>query len=196
MDKTIEYYNKNAKEYVNKTIELDMKSVYEHFTKHLGINAQICDLGCGSGRDSKYFISQGFFVTPIDGSVELCKLASIHLGQDVMCLKFDELNFVNKFDAIWACSSLLHVPKIELGNIINRLVLASKENAVIYACFKYGNSEKILNGCLFSDYNQEELLSIVSKFKSLKLIEIWLSDDVRNSKNTQWINIIVSVDKW
>lgn len=54
MDKTIEYYNKNAKEYIERTITAEMSSIYERFTKFLKQGAHICDLSCGAGRDSKY----------------------------------------------------------------------------------------------------------------------------------------------
>ena len=41
--------------------------------KLLAPKAHILDFGCGSGRDTKYFLEQGFQVTAIDGSAELCK---------------------------------------------------------------------------------------------------------------------------
>lgn len=42
----------------------------------------ILDFGCGSGRDTKYFISRGYQVDAIDGSKELAKLL-----QDTQVLK-------------------------------------------------------------------------------------------------------------
>lgn len=196
MDTTIEYYNMNAREYFDKTITAEMSSVYEHFTKFLKLGARICDLGCGSGRDSKYFNSQGFISTPIDGSFEMCRLASDYLEQEVICLKFDEIDFENEYDAIWACSSLLHVPKNKLSNIVDRMILAAKDSAVIYTCFKIGNSERTINGRLFSDYNRDEMLDFISKFELLKLVDMWISDDVRNPfEHSQWLNVIVRVVK-
>jgi len=197
MDKTIEYYNTNAREYFDRTFTAEMSSIYEHFTKFLKPGSHICDLGCGSGRDSKYFVSQGFTVMPIDGSPEMCKLASNFLKQKVICQKFEEIDYENEFDAIWACASLLHVQKNKLSDIIEKLIQAARDNAVIYICFKRGNSERIVNGVFFSDFNQDEILDLLLKHESLKLLEVWVSDDVRNQiKNPQWINIIVKAAKF
>jgi len=39
-----------------------MKRVYELFLKYLPLGAKILDLGCGSGRDTKYFLQKGYDV--------------------------------------------------------------------------------------------------------------------------------------
>ena len=39
----------------------------------------ILDFGCGSGRDSKYFLEKGYTVRAIDGSEKLCELASKYI---------------------------------------------------------------------------------------------------------------------
>jgi cyclopropane fatty-acyl-phospholipid synthase-like methyltransferase len=194
MDKTIEYYNKNAKEYVERTISVDMSPTYKYFLKHLNPGDHICDLGCGSGRDSKYFSSKGFSITSIDGSYEMCKLASNLLARKVLHLNFNEINFKDEFDAIWACSSLLHIQKSELTKIFRKLVLATKNNSIIYTCFKYGESEEITDGRLFSNYTQKELINFISSEKSLDLVELWISDD-SSRKYTKWLNVIIRVTK-
>jgi cyclopropane fatty-acyl-phospholipid synthase-like methyltransferase len=196
MDKTIEYYNKNAREYFDRTSSAEMNSVYEHFTKFLKPGSHICDLGCGSGRDSKYFMSQGFTVVSIDGSSEMCRLASSFVNQKAICQKFDEMDYKDEFDAIWACASLLHVQKNKLSDIMEKLIQAARDNAVIYISFKIGNSERILDERLYSDYNQDEMLNFIKKYKSLKLMELWVSDDTINPiENSQWLNIIVKTTK-
>lgn len=75
-DRTIIYYNANAKEFATGTVSVDFEFTQKKFTDRLPQNAIILDFGCGSGRDTKYFISQGYQVDAVDGSVELCKLAS------------------------------------------------------------------------------------------------------------------------
>ncbi len=48
------------------------------------------DCGCGSGRDTKYFLEKGYEVTAIDGSEELCKKASVYTGIEVRHMLFQE----------------------------------------------------------------------------------------------------------
>ena len=59
---TLEYYNKNAKIYCEQTLEGNMQENYDKFLQHLPSYAYILDFGCGSGRDSKYFIEKGYKV--------------------------------------------------------------------------------------------------------------------------------------
>lgn len=47
--------------------------------------------GCGSGRDIKYFLSQNFKVDAIDGSEELCRIASDYTGIKVKKCCFKNL---------------------------------------------------------------------------------------------------------
>lgn len=56
--------------------------------------ARVLDFGCGSGRDTKYFIEQGYHVEAIDGSEELCKRASELAGIEVKTFIFKILNIV------------------------------------------------------------------------------------------------------
>ena len=79
------------------------------------------DLGCGSGRDSKHFIEKGFRVVPVDGSPEMCKFAESYLGSPVRCLQFSKLDYKKESDGIWACASLLHVPKQNLDAVMQRV---------------------------------------------------------------------------
>ena len=133
---TLEYYNKNAKKYFEQTIVGNLQENYDKFLKEVPNNSYILDFGCGSGRDSKYFIDNGYKVKAIDGSVEMCKLASEYINQKVECMKFEELEDIDIYDGIWACSSILHVEKEKLPSILNKMINALKVDGIIYACFK------------------------------------------------------------
>ena len=64
---TLEYYNKNAQIYFKQTIEASIEENYGRFLSKISPNSYILDFGCGSGRDSKYFLEQGYKVKAIDG---------------------------------------------------------------------------------------------------------------------------------
>ena len=138
-DSTLAYYNKNADLFVASTANAEMSAQYSTFLRHLKPSASILDLGCGSGRDSKFFLDAGYYVEAVDGSSELCNIASSFIGKNVRQLMFEELDYVEMFDAVWACASLLHIPKAGLPNILHKIGNALKENGIIYASFKYGN---------------------------------------------------------
>ena len=84
MDKTLRYYDENAAAFTADTVTSDMGAIQEAFIRQLHPGAHILDLGCGSGRDSKLFLSKGFAVTPVDGSAEMCTSAKANT-QDLKC---------------------------------------------------------------------------------------------------------------
>ena len=90
--------------------------------KYLPLGAKILDLGCGSGRDTKYFLQKGYDVVAVDGSIEMVKLSTEFTGKQTLHLTFDEINFNEEFDGVWACASLLHVPRNKIDSIFKRFI--------------------------------------------------------------------------
>lgn len=190
---TLEYYNKNAKLYFNQTITGNLQENYTKFLTKIPNGCYILDFGCGSGRDSKYFIENGYKVNAIDGSIEMCKLASEYINQDVKCMKFGELNEENTYDAIWACSSILHVEKEELPNILNRMVKALKQNGIIYTAFKKGKGYEVKEGKYYNFLTREDLEIILDALdQNIKIIDYFetLSSTARPEK-VVWSNFIL-----
>ncbi len=191
---TLEYYDKNAKIYCEQTLVGNLQENYEKFLKCLPRDAYILDFGCGSGRDSKYFIENGYKVKAIDGSVEMCKLASKYINQEVNYMKFDELNDINTYDGIWACSSILHVEKENLQNILIKMINALKANGIIYTSFKIGTGYEIKEGKYYNFLTKDEMEQTLNKSsKTVKLIDYFetLPSTRRNTQNTIWGNFII-----
>ena len=118
---TLSYYQRHAHAYVEKTINHDMQEIRDQFIHQLPTNGHILDLGCGSGRDSRAFLALGYQVTAIDGSPAIAALASSYLNQEVQVMKLQEIDWHNRFDGIWACGVLVHLPKSETLHNIQRL---------------------------------------------------------------------------
>lgn len=192
-NKTIEYYNNHAEEFCVKTKDADMSYCYEKFKQYLKPQGKILDVGCGSGRDSKRFIKDGYQVEAIDASEEICKYASKYIGQQVKCQRVEEITYENEFDGIWACASLLHVGKEEMSSVIEKLYRALKKNGILYASFKLGSGERFADGRFFNDYMEKEIMEIFSGQKSFEIKEFFVTEDVRKErKHEKWLNIIVN----
>lgn len=190
--KTIEYYNSKAEEFYESTVNADMSDQYYLFEKYLGDGAHILDCGCGSGRDSKHFLENGFKVTAIDGSEELCKKASELTGLEVKHMYFQDLNFDNDFDGVWACASLLHVEKDRLPDVLKKITRALKGGGVLYASFKYGDFSGERNGRFFTDLDDKSFETLIADIPELVLKEKYISTDVRPGReNDRWLNAIV-----
>ena len=133
MTPTLFYYNQNAHTFVESTISVDFSETQNRFLTKLTPDAHILDFGCGSGRDTKYFLEKGYHVDAIDGSKELCRIASKYTGIKVKQMLFQELAEQEKYDGIWACSSILHLPKNELKIVFGKMLTALKEKGWIYS---------------------------------------------------------------
>lgn len=192
-DRTISYYDKNAADFVNTTQSVDFHEVREVFLSYLPRNeAHILDFGCGSGRDAKAFMEKGCQVTAVDGSEEICKAASEYLGTSVRCMLFQELNEENIYDGIWACASILHLPKQELPGVICKMRNALKESGVIYTSFKYGDFEGERNGRYFTYFTEESFRELLSQIPGLLTEKLWITGDVREGRGDErWLNVIL-----
>lgn len=189
------YYEENAQTFFDSTLSVDMKSLYGRLLPLITPGASILDAGCGSGRDAAFFKHEGFDVTAMDASETLCKLASAHLGQDVYCLRFDEIVWEGAFDAVWACASLLHVPRSELPDAFERLFRALKPGGVLYCSFKYGTGEREQGGRRFTDLDEHGLETVISQTGAAVGVETWLTEDQRPDRDEHWLNALLRLKK-
>lgn len=190
-DSTLRYYEENAESFIAGTIDADMNDARQRFLKELPPKACILDFGCGSGRDTKAFLDAGYIVDAVDGSPELCRIASIYTGIQVQEMLFQDLHAGKEFDGIWACASILHLPKPELSETIKKIAVALKPGGVLYTSFKYGTFEGMRNGRYFTDFTEDTLKVFWSDFPSLPIITTWLTQDVRTGREEeQWINLL------
>lgn len=192
LEQTLEYYNENAKEFVEATKDVIFNDMQQSFLKYLPKGAHILDFGCGSGRDSKAFIEAGYQVTAIDGSTELCKLASDYIGQPVNQMLFQELDEHNVYEGIWACSSILHLDRTTLHEVLQRMIRALKETGYIYTSFKYGDWQGVRNGRYFNFMTEQSFDELIQDLTQIKVVEYRITGDVRSGREGEtWLNVIL-----
>lgn len=191
VNKTLNYYNQNADSFIEGTVSVNFKEVQDKFLQMLS-GKKILDFGCGSGRDTMYFLKSGFDVTATDGSEELCKYASEYTGIQVKQMLFQDLDEVDYYDGIWACSSILHLSKNELRIVMNKMSRALKSGGIIYTSFKYANFEGERNGRFFTDFTIDEFTDFVKDVKEMAIEEYWITGDVRPGRGDErWLNLIL-----
>ncbi|MBN2695346.1 class I SAM-dependent methyltransferase [bacterium] len=148
-------------------------------------------LGCGSGRDSIHFKKKGYSVTSIEFSKKLIKLAKTNLNLDVIYMDMRDLDFVNYFNAIWSCASMLHIDKNSIKNVLDRCYIALKDRGVFYLSFKYGVGESVINDRFFNYYNEIDFEKLIA-LTNFKINKIWLTQDVRVDRvGDIWLNSIL-----
>jgi SAM-dependent methyltransferase len=187
---TIEYYNKNAEAFRKRTLDCNMAPAYHAFLAHLPPGAHILDAGCGPGRDTLEFLRHGFRVTAFDASSAMVEMAAQATGQPVLRLRFQDIDFQEAFDGIWACASLLHVPAAEIDDVFRRLIRALKPGGVFYMAVKIGPGERLADdGRLFCDYTPQSLRAHFARHPDLALLDIHESPPHPNqSDNKSWLH--------
>jgi SAM-dependent methyltransferase len=162
-------------------------------------NAEILDVGCGSGFKAKYLSEHGLHVTGIDFSDALIEIAKREVPQaDFFVMDMKEVRSVAKqFDGIFAQASLLHIPHDEIGEVIKSLILKLKENGYLYVAVKGtrpdGPNEEIKEENdygytyerFFSYFTLEELKAY---FEDANLKVVY--ENMNRVGNTDWLQLI------
>lgn len=187
---SVKFYNENAESFFSQTVEADMSLLYKKFLEKLpSKSGKILDLGCGSGRDSKFFKEMGFEVVAMDLSEELSKKASEYIGQEVIIKDMRELDFQDEFIGIWACASILHLPIKDIEIVLEKIFKSLKNDGVFYSSFKYGENDYIKDGREFTCFTEEKFFKYFPQYRD-EVIEIFQTSDVRkNRAEEKWFNI-------
>ena len=192
IDKTLKYYNENAQSFASGTVSVKFTEVQDKFLEKLNPDAYILDFGCGAGRDTKYFLSRGYQIDAIDGSEQLCRIASKYTGIKVRQMLFQELDEKEKYDGIWACASILHLPKKQLREVLENMYAALKSEGWIYTSFKYGEFEGERNGRYFTDFTTDTFKDFIHDMHGLRIEEQWITGDVRPGRGEEkWLNLLL-----
>lgn len=196
MKGTLDYYNENARDYINSTKNVEFAGMQDKFLGFLKPGNRVLDFGCGSGRDIKYFLEKGFQVDAVDGAIEFVKLASEYTGVQVKQMLFQELDVDGIYDGIWACSSILHLPGKELENVLGKMAKALVSRGIAYISFKYGDWEGERNGRYFTDMTEEKMKCMLDKTDIFLIEDMWVTSDVRPGReDEQWLNLILRKKK-
>ena len=187
----IDYYNQYAAKVFEDTVDQDMGAIMAPFLELLEEGDTILDMGCGSGRDSLTFYDLGYDVTPLDGSEEMCRLAEVHTGLDVLQMTYEEMAFDGAFDGVWACGAFVHIPKDEMPEIFRRVARALTEDGIFYLSMRLGDFEGFQGKRYFSCYSEKELRHLVEGDGLFTVLKEWVTRDVRSGhSDIQWINIL------
>ena len=127
-------------------------------------------------------------MTAVDGSPELCRIASEYIGREVICRDFFDVTETEAYDGIWACASLLHVEKERLPELMEKLQRALKEKGILYVSFKEGSFSGMRKGRYFTDMTEDEMAGLFAG-SSWEKVRVWESRDVREDHpDEQWVN--------
>lgn len=188
---TLLFYETNAQLYAEHTRGIDLAHLYEPFLTAVGKGGKILDIGCGAGRDLKHFAQEGFEAIGIDPSEKLAALAIEFSGCKVLVTEVQDLSFVEEFDGAWACASLIHLPRHQLSDALEKIFFALKSRGVLLVSMQMGSGEVVTaDGRFFTRYTSQEVSSAIEQ-SQFELINVWVTPDSLPGRDSiTWINVI------
>jgi 2-polyprenyl-3-methyl-5-hydroxy-6-metoxy-1,4-benzoquinol methylase len=187
-----EYYNKNASKFISGTIQADMSKIINRFLEYVKPGGTILDAGCGPGRDVQLFVNLGYDVYAMDASEAMVGSCREIIGDKCALSTFQDYHTQHKFDGIWACASLLHLKPHEIERVLEKFISFLKPEGIFFLSFKKGTEDYIKDGRYFNCHTSESIEELLGKFKNIKILENFITEDVRESRAAEeWINMIV-----
>lgn len=190
--KTINTYNKMAKEYDEETVDFwdrFPRSILDKFVNL--VSGKILDIGAGPGRDGLLLKNSGLDVVCLDASTEMVKIAKerglVAIEGDFLDLPFEN----GSFDGVWSYTSLLHIPKSEVKSAFKEISRVLNAGGVLGLGLIEGEKElyKESSGInmerWFSFYTKEEIRGLFLEFG---FEEVFFQEFRPNNKN--YLNFI------
>jgi hypothetical protein len=186
---TLGFYNKHAVEYA--ADEGGPNPRLFGFLDRCRPAGKVLELGTGGGVDAETIIARGFDLDATDGSDQLAAIASRRIGRTVRTMLFDELEALERYDGVYACASLTHVPRDALPGVVSRVYRSLTRGGVVWASFKAGAAEG--DDDLGRHYNymaRDELIGVWERAARWSEIttETWLGSGY-DRRATRWVSV-------
>lgn len=167
---TIEYYDKNAKDWAvshhGDEITSYWQNEMERFHELLP-TGKVLEIGAGTGKDATGLIAMGYDYTGTDASKGLLGIAQKknpgavfkHVG--VYDLDFPE----HQFDGFWTAATLLHIPKDRIDEALQKIRTLVKPGGIGFITMKAGAGEREdpKTGRWFAYYSKEKFREVLER---------------------------------
>jgi len=124
--------------------------------------------------------------------------AKKYIGDRAKVATFEEFNPIDlygndiKFDGMWACASLLHIPEDNMFEVISNYLIYLKVGGVFFMSFKLRSENYEKNGRIFTNYTREKLEKFLVGFDGLRVVDIVETIDVRDGRVDEgWISVLL-----
>lgn len=146
------------------------REFFDTFTQ--SVHGPVLDIGCGPGRDGLLLQERGLDITCLDASEAMVNLC-LEKGLKAVVGDFMQLPFPDaSFNAVWAYTSLLHVPKAQVDQAFNEISRVLVPHGLLGLGLIEGDTEEYRIGLKntgvtlprwFSYYTKQEVEALLTK---------------------------------
>ena len=190
--RTLGHYNDHADAYWEGTKDHDVVENYKAFLAPFppGKVCDILDLGCGPGRDLRYFLSLGHRPVGLDGSAVFCRMAREHTGCQILEQQFLHLTLPPQaYDGIFANASLFHVPSQELPRVLKKLHDALRPGGILFSSNPRGSDEG-WSGQRYGHYMQLDASKTYLEMAGFEVMHHYYRPAGRPLQEQPWLAIV------
>lgn len=197
-DKTIQAYEDNIQEYIDKTpkqVSGDVEVWIDTSLEAIPKNGTILELGSAFGRDADYMENKGFRVQRSDATEGFVKLLreSGHSAEKINAIT-DDLG--GPYDMVFANAVLLHFTREEAEAVLDKVRAALKPEGIFSLRIKKGNGavwddDKMGTPRFFQYYQTDEISDLLTKH-GFKILSI--EDGLSKYNTFTWLQIITTPD--
>ena len=185
---TLSWYKENAPLYAEETKNSLVYDALGEFLSRVEEKGRILDLGCGSGRDSFFFLQRGFSVDSLDGSEDMKRDADRLFGINIRLSDFLSLDEYEEYDGVWAQASILHLEEENLRKALFLISRSLKSGGVFYSSFRKGEEDGYEGGRWYTNMTEPRFSSLLPS--NLHIEKVREGKDVRPGVNKTWLSII------
>jgi len=191
LEKTQATYQQIATAYAQAQQNRDrMAEQMKRFVVLLPPGGLVLDVGCGPGMDTAVLQSYHFNAIGLDFSHEMMRVGRDEYGVQVPFVQTDMRHLPGGQQAagIWACASLLHLPRHDVLPTLHEFWRVLKPGGVLYLSLKLGNGEEWVPAekydqslPRFFTYWQPETLDPLLETAAFHIIDGWQEQGERDT---------------
>jgi hypothetical protein len=126
----------------------------------------------------------------LEPAESLAAIARAESGCEVIVAKVEDLHRQDEFDGVWACASLLHLPRQRLPLALERIAASLKRDGALFLSMQRGVGEFTAPDGRFYALYQPDAIALALSADGFKVVEQWEAGDSLGERPIRWLNVL------